>query len=720
MKWLDEIKQHPKRLLLFLLLSVLSLAGCLFYEHMLSKEYTGEIGLSVKVITESQPVALSAGDYQIAFQYTAGSDHAFSIVTRDGDILYETVLPAGQDLSHQAAFTVPEEDCRITLDASVQEDPVDCSKITLFSEKEIYHDSAVKAGLLFLCCMALLLFAFTSHFRAASGMQKGLWGLLALSVIVRTLPFWMNHYKCGYDGFFHCSRIAGIADALVDGQFPATIYPYCYNGFGVLGRMYPQLFLYPVSLLRFLPVSVLGCYQILFILTGIFSAAIMYYSVRSVTKSELSATLASLFYSVSIYHLQDVFYRNALGEVIAMGFMPLLIAGIMHILKKDRKRGILEFVIACTGIAQSHVIGVILAALLIFVLLLLHVRKVFTQKIWCDLLIAGALTVAVNMGLLLPLVTYMRAGLNTEILKPEVFGFGGTVLTIFGFDYNHVPPLGISGLAFFLIMAVALFAGYKSDKNDEQSAGWTGKFLIVSLLFAILSLRHLPWAKIAQMGAVGTAATYIQFPYRFLTISTVTLAFGAGIALPDLAGRIKNHVYETITYVLVSIFVILAGFHSSLNWMPVKGHADRLYGGLDLMLVQEYLPRETGPGCAVHDDLFTSNPNISVTLYEKEGTHIVCQFFVSEEYNHIDFPLFYYPGYEASYYVPSHMEGISLPVERGDEGRIRVVLPNTPEVAALDIQYKGMWYYKIGYAVSVLTGAVLILWMIPFRKKLKQ
>ena len=703
-KFLTKIRGNFKSIIGHIVFLTVLVIICIGYKRCLASDFCGDVEIPAVVLSEGYPVALTGGEYRLHFVYSSETDRSFSIYNSYNEILYSDVMAAGQNTEYDAVFVNPHEDCRIYFDALPGEAPISCDLMLLHTDKEIYNDSTLKAVLLFvLACLAFIMMSMLSKHKAAK-MSLFLHGFLMIALVIHTLPFWTNYVGWGYDGAFHCTRIAGIAQALAERQMPPSVYPFCYNGFGMIGRVYPQLFLYPVSLLRFLNVSVTGCFQILMILLAVASAVTMYLSMRSITHSEANAAFAAAVFVLAEYHLDDVYFRNAVGETIAMIFIPVVIAGIYNVITADHRLGMFQCVIGATGIIQSHVLSCVMVAVMVVLMLIFHVKEIISEKkTVMYFLIAGMLTVMLNAAVIIPIITYLRYGLNTAELVRDYSTSASNVFQAFDLVPDMLPSLGKAGIAFFAFLIMIMLFHIFGKKN--RFSRFSVCMLLLGSVFCLFALNILPWKTLERCPVIAFLDEYIQFAYRYYGICTVCLVMGISASLEALSGMFDKAFMDRVCNIVMVILLLIVTVTSSVyikKRMPMHD-LSRISGGLDNSFVPEYMPEGATDACFRNTGVYTSNPDIEITMYEKHGTNILCQFKVKQEYNHIDFPLFYYPGYSAVYYVPSNMDGIKLPVIRGDEGRIRVVLPDTDEIAAVKIRYSGLWYFNIGYIISGIT-----------------
>lgn len=685
---------NKKKYIFCFVMLFISVIFCFFYYKILSSKYIGNIPLSVeKNIEKSEPVALSHGEYQLTLEYSSETDSEISIIGKYSGVSCNQLLAAGNNMTATVNIAIPTDDYHININLT---NPIDCHNLILYSDKEIFTDSLAKTLLLFFLLVITSIFLLSDTFINSSALQKTLWLCCGIAFIIHCLPHFGNCVMSGYDGHVQMGRIIGVYDALKDGQFPTSIYPNVYNGFGMLGRMYPQLFLYPLALLVRFHVSVFGVYQIFIILISVLSGFTMYISVRKITNSHISSSLATIFFELFIYYLDDVYMRNAIGEIIALSFIPLIVTGIYIISHTEEKKGWLWILIGYTGIVQSHVVSCVLAAIMIFCLILLNIKHLLHPAKIKQLLLAAVLIILVNLATLIPMITYMHEGLNTAIMLVTFTQNATPILGAFDLCPWNLPTIGIISILFLIMMA---FASICSAFPKRQ---FISSLLIMGIISIILTTDFLPWKSIEKLNIFRLLNGYIQYSYRFFGLTTICLSMGSAIAIEEFMDIVRNK--KALYFSVPSIFIILAIITAIpyTSYSNEKGDS-RLLGGLEHLLIQDYMPLGAYEACwNKNPDLFLSNAGINISSYEKNGTHILCQFYVSEDYNHIDFPLFYYPGYRATYYVPSNMDGIDIPITRGDESRIRIVIPYTNEIAAIEIQYVGLWYYYIGYCISIL------------------
>ena len=189
------------------------------------------------------------------------------------------------------------------------------------------HDGYFLSALYIACAAIILLCGWTGTLRRYDRIL-----LLAGIGLAASVPLFSDNLCKGDDLLYHITRLEGIYQGLQNGEFPVRINPLQSGGYGNLSpTMYPSLFLYPVAILRFFGVSAMLCYKVLLTAMNIATAFLSFYAVRAITGSEKSAWLMSVLYTFATYRLTNLYYRAALGESLAMVFLPLLLWGTYEI-----------------------------------------------------------------------------------------------------------------------------------------------------------------------------------------------------------------------------------------------------------------------------------------------------------------------------------------------------------------------------------------------------
>lgn len=138
----------------------------------------------------------------------------------------------------------------------------------------------------------------------------------------------------GDDLHFHIDRMLGLSSIW---KSPVNFRTFYKVGQGV-NYFYPYITYYPYYLLYRLTHSFyMGWMLYLYFLTTI-TYLIAYYSSKNITKNFFVAHLFAIFYVFASYRLDNIVIRFAIGEAIAITFLPLVFYGLYLIIKGNYKK----------------------------------------------------------------------------------------------------------------------------------------------------------------------------------------------------------------------------------------------------------------------------------------------------------------------------------------------------------------------------------------------
>ncbi|MCR5109266.1 MAG: hypothetical protein K6B28_14015, partial [Lachnospiraceae bacterium] len=294
-----------------------------------------------------------------------------------------------------------------------------------------------------------------------------------------------------------------------------------------------------------------------------------YYSLWRVLKDRLCATLGSILYIFSIYRIFDVYRRGAMGEYLAMVFLPLIIAGMYGILCIDKEGGAerefkSSYALLAAGMSAliySHVLSVEMMGIFLVLLCIFMVRRVIDPDRLKMILKAAVWTLLLTAGFWFPFIDMIRRDVYkvftdmpysaaANALHPSNFisyfiipASEYNPTRNFSGDYSYGIILLLAIPVYIIIYFIELRAGKEgsdkgrkgSDKEisdnmilSEERTGTDPYFIFVCALLALIALFlssvFFPWSKIENSeGILKTVLCMVQFPWRYLSVAT---AFG--------------------------------------------------------------------------------------------------------------------------------------------------------------------------------------------------
>lgn len=102
---------------------------------------------------------------------------------------------------------------------------------------------------------------------------------------------------------------------------------------------------------------------------------------KSNWKSHFVGLVTMVLYTMGHYHLEDIYRRSAMGEVVAMAFIPLVFLALYdYTEREERRKGLLCLVFS--GLLLCHTISFVLCVGIAVVWVLLRIRKVWDKSIF--------------------------------------------------------------------------------------------------------------------------------------------------------------------------------------------------------------------------------------------------------------------------------------------------------------------------------------------------
>lgn len=639
-------------------------------------------------------LSLPAGHYRLVMNYEAEHDIFMKIHTGLTEV-QEGLLEKNEEGAYfEANVSVAEDTDLFCFEfPDTEEEELKVYNYEVFGDAPLYYD-AVYIAVVFLL-LALVYFLMIQYGIISKAMKRTqVVFLICVGLILFTsYPLFTGYLVYSHDLSVHLMRIEGVKSAIRDGQFLAVIYPECNNGYGLLGFMYPNLFLYFPAALRLFNVSMVTSYQSLLILINVATALVTYYSVKSITKADYASLMATVLYMLAPYRLCNLYFRGALGEVIAMVFLPMVIAGIYHIFLGEKKKWFF-LPLGYTGILQSHMLSCLMVALLSVGLGIILIKHIFEERRYLSLLKALALFGVMNVGFICACIRFFGSAmgintiLNEDFYEDAVYP-GQLLMTRASSNYTEKLPYGIHdelSLSIGMIggIAVLLLILYLMcyHKREEINRDCTHTFIVTltcitgALLFSASTL--FPWKELANITFIRKLLSTIQFSFRFLGIVSVLLAVTCGLAVAktEILNRYKRELF------LIFLVIGLMGASDIMDEYATKEvSVTKCDGGFSDCPLPEYWPEGTKEETFANVEPWTAN--VKIDGYEKTGTKVKFSYVtINDGEAFVDLPLLYYPGYYAM-----TSEGERLCVTAGEQNRVRVLLNESKQEQMVSVRY---------------------------------
>lgn len=547
-------------------------------------------------------------------------------------------------------------------------------------------------------------------------------GLILVGALV-LLPVFLDIIPLGHDFRFHMHRISGMASALAEGQLPVRLQPGWYQNYGYpLGIFYGDLFLYPFAILHQAGIPLHVCYRALLVCIIIGMVVTSFWSFRHIAEDSLTGFLTCLLYTTSMWFLTDIYVRSAIGEAIALVFLPLLVLGVTECLRSHLRKGVLCMIVALTGIIQSHVITSVLSVtglLVFFAGWFLFRRQYCDAEMRKKTVSAALMTLAgtgcMNAGFLVPFIDYnLRHDIRADHGELKALIAGADVSEWFLLDYSAYGTLreyqGIGimpmtvGLALFAVLTVGIVLTVCSMINKYYTSVLSNSILIViTVILLFLTSSTLPTDIFRYKHPVLYNVLYgwLQFPFRYNIIITLLLCllFLKIRKMPFRPFNFRTDCMVVGCIVFLSLFECVYLFHMfpQGKTLTIEQTAEDIGPNDDDLYLFYDLDKEF-----VSDD----NPRMfgaTVEDFSRSGFTFVLQGVTAQQSGaYIELPIWLYHGYHAH-----DSRGNQIPLSEGMVHRVRIELPEGFR-DNLIVTFQEPWYWRMAEALSIIAAVVVV------------
>ncbi len=546
------------------------------------------------------------------------------------------------------------------------------------------------------------------------------WIILLLLLIIPT--FW----KLLRPGFFSMQddlqafRIYEMDKCFDDGQIPCRWVPDAGYRYG-----YPQFNFYPPSVyyigavMHRFGIQYIDAVKILFVAGYIVSALTMFLLVSSLL-GPWPAFVSSVLYSYVPYKAVEVFVRGAMSEFWALSIFPLIFRAVYKLIKTEKKKYFIWFSISIALLVTTHSLMTLIFApfAVIWAAYWLYAEKKWKHV--SKVILSGLLGIGLSALFLLPVI-FEKKFVHVESMLSGYFDYRAHFVSLYkifisrewGYGSSGFPKelLNLStGMVQWIIGIVAVVLGIFSRKKEKKLSLLL--FILAGCELIALFMMHMKssfiWAKLPFLW-------WLQFPWRYLSVSIFLLSILAGLAV-YLSSKAK--------YVLGSLAIIAAialniGFFTPKDWLNISD-SDK-FSGISwekqmTISIFDYLPiyAKLPPITEAPKLPEVLEGSADITDYQKGSDFQTGKFEVSQEAV-IRLPLFDFPGMK----VRANGEVIKHSNDdcRGQEFCLGLITFNLPKGSYfIDARLTDTPVRKIGNYLTIASMVTLI-WFIIRKKK---
>ena len=455
--------------------------------------------------------------------------------------------------------------------------------------------------------------------------------------IVSILPmFFFRDKLYGDDIVFHINRLLSL-----DTVWKSPINYTTNGGTGqLINTFYPWLTYYPTFIIYKLTQSVFVAWMSFQFLVRFVTCLLSFYGLRLLNYSDKQVMIFSTFYLFSGYFLHNSYYRAAVGETLAMIFLPLVFVGVRLITFGDYKKWWI-LTLGMLGLVYSHVLSVLLASVGIFF------AVVTSFWIWDNkkervlgFLKATLVTLSMSLAFFVPMIEQFKYVTLRTTFKPLLSKTALSLADNWELILKSDLRTPSVNLLYLLGLVLSLIFTKRFVKVREARI-----YLFISLILAFLTLKSFPW-QFLQSSPVSN----LQFPWRLWSFALLFFSLALANILENIS--IKASTILVLLGLCLNMFQIVTvqdKMTEAKNILPshTKVTREMLAKGTYKNINGDYTNKEVPFGFVFDKHLFLDNQEIKPFISRSPNELVLTVTNESKESKVLSLPVFYYKGQEA-------------------------------------------------------------------------
>ncbi|WP_236650456.1 YfhO family protein [Streptococcus salivarius] len=348
----------------------------------------------------------------------------------------------------------------------------------------------------------------------------------------------------------------------------------------------------------------------------------------------------STFYLFSGYFLHNSYYRAAVGETLAMIFLPLVFVGVRLITFGDYKKWWI-LTLGMLGLVYSHVLSVLLASVGIFF------AVVTSFWIWDNkkervlgFLKATLVTLSMSLAFFVPMIEQFKYVTLRTTFKPLLSKTALSLADNWELILKSDLRTPSVNLLYLLGLLLSLIFAKRFVKDKEARI-----YLFISFVLAFLTLNSFPW-QFLQASPVSN----LQFPWRLWSFALLFFSLALANILENIS--IKASTILVLLGLCLNMFQIVTvqdKMTKAKNILPshTKVTREMLAKGTYKNINGDYTNKEVPFGFVFEKHLFLDNQEIKPFISRSPNELVLTVTNESKESKVLSLPVFYYKGQEA-------------------------------------------------------------------------
>ena len=669
-------------------------------------QQAGEYG----VVTRGPEMNLRAGTYHLAWQVETDGNNEIRLVSDNGvDIVPAVIAVSPENTSGETDFKVYNETDNFRIEA-------DYRSGTYLRVRSLTLQGGACTDTLFTLSFALIAFAVILLLWQKESIrhQMPMLCVVFFAALMASVPCFKDNLNLGDDLNFHLERLSNLTQGLLSGQLPVRMGTYMNKGFGSIVSVFsPETFLYLPALMIIAGASIQYAVHTLLIAVNLVTALGAYRLGRKIVEDDAAGAACAVLYTLAVYRLTDLYTRSALGEALAMAFLPWFARELWEVLFGEHRRWP-QFALTAAALLHCHLIttavvavGSVLIAVLAIAMSLYRREKPAKRM----LSLVGAVAAAMLLGVCLlgPMLTYLGQGVTADEMRRSLSENAMAPAQLFsqtGYDLNTKVwdgtlrskgyEVGIP-LLLAAISTLSLLLSRLAEQKRMDRICFCAVFCLAAGSGCVWAASTLfPWDALPE--PVLNAASFLQFPWRLLMLSDLLFSVCGAFAVRELAGFKPSRTcqialsHAVLALCLVSVMPLLT-METRKNHYVYYGRVSE-QGMIYLDYALKGTDSRTMTSRAVEAD------DVDVTGFERAGTNI-CVDIEAGNGGTLTLPVFAFEGWQAE------LNGERLQTQRSKTNRLRLIIPQT-EGGKVLVRFAGKPFWRILDGISLLSGLILV------------
>ncbi|SEP95178.1 hypothetical protein [Butyrivibrio sp. TB] len=542
-----------------------------------------------------------------------------------------------------------------------------------------------------------------------------IFALLLGLIIYMSFPLMNDFLIMGHDIEFHLGRIRGIYRALNSGSFPMWLNMFQSKTYGYASSiMYPQLFLYiPAGFMCF-GMSLMNAYKIFYVLNNVASVFIAYVSFKRIFKDRNVGLIVTFGYNLGLYHLSNIYTRAAIGEFLAMTFMPLFAYAIYELYVGDYKNKWIYLTASITGILQSHVLSTYICvffAAITFVILLPRIKSSFLQRL-LEILKAAIISLLINLFFIVPFLSFYGEDFFVKTVGDDTIYSEAAYLSQIFAIFIRAPflsqklgttkdemPLSL-GLVLFIgiVLSIIFIAKHYKEWIKSSSKSAVVKeciyYIVLSIISIYMCLWCFPWRIVEKIPVLNILCN-IQFTWRMLSPATLFASLVLGCVIIFLRWIYPR---PKVIYGIAILLITLNSLYYMENVREMDTAKNKVFASV--LGTSDWLYSYADNTQSVLED------RGNIVTSSEEGT-VITNFYKSQDVTSfdyalpkgvneavIDIPLYYYPKYMI------YTDGKVSDADRSADGFVSTKVYENK--GTIEVRYTVPAIWNMSYIISLI------------------